>query len=68
MWHPINTIPKDGKEYVVCTSIVNNVRTSSIYYVNNRDARDEPPYWMDEHLGFLEDLSVYTHWTELPKD
>lgn len=68
MWNPIDTIPKDGKDYVVISTVPNNRKAEIVYYVNNKDARDEPPYWFGDVRGELEDLSIFTHWTELPKD
>lgn len=70
MWHPINTIPKDGREYGVISVHYNCVPQISLaYWSDDKDARDMSPSWIvaDKEWSDSAMFSLFTHWTELPE-
>lgn len=69
MWHPINTIPKDGKTYVVVN--INSKMCDTVFFSKEeaREFSSAGSWYSDEDGVQLPAMPVdyYTHWTELPE-
>jgi len=55
-WMPIETAPKDGREFLCLTETIG---CAVIFW----DSYEEPPHWAN---GFDDTIIVPTHWTPLP--